>query len=220
VIEEWLHEAVLNSPASDELRGWAIGRGLSNHLFSDIQVCCWNPPESPCPDPEFERKNGPSGKWRKDWMVIPYWTPRGNLAGAEFRTWGYREKKVRDYRTQNSKFSPVFLGLTNRVLHKIWVGGDVWLVEGIFDFALAHVVPPEDVILGCGTARLTNKQLDFLDRFLSPEAGVHVVYDEDETGVSVLGISGTGVEKTPERFGRRGVTVLCFSLSPISNGNT
>jgi len=115
-------------------------------------------------------------------MVIPYWTPRGNLAGAEFRTWGYQDKKVRDYRTPNSKFSPVFLGLTNQALHKIWEGGDVWLVEGIFDLALAHVVPEKDVVLGCGTARLTNRQLDFLERFLVSYAMTHVVYDEDETG--------------------------------------
>ena len=56
------------------------------------------------------------------------------------------------------------------------------MVEGVFDLALAHVVPEKDVVLACGTARLVRSQLDFLVRFLGPTAMVHVVFDEDETG--------------------------------------
>ena len=48
--------------------------------------------------------------------------------------------------------------------------------------ALAHVIPEGDVVLGCGTARLSRDQTNFLARFLTSSSMVHVAFDEDETG--------------------------------------
>lgn len=177
----------------------------------EMRLGCWTPPASESPDPGFVDRNGPQGTWREGWLTVPYWSPQGNPLGAEFRTASYLEdKKVRDYRTPKSASAPTFIGMTSQALHRIWSGGDVWLVEGLFDMALYHVVPPQDVVLALGTARLTRLQLDFLHRFMSRSATVHVVFDEDETGrKQALGFkhpkTGKDIPGVVSRIQRRGM---------------
>jgi len=72
--------------------------------------------------------------------------------------------------------------MTPSVLEKIWKGGNVWLVEGVFDLSISHVLPSGDVALACGTARVTRLQMSFLKRFLGRGATVFVAFDEDPTG--------------------------------------
>lgn len=188
MVEEWLERHVREylEECPPELRGWAIGRGLRGSMFSEMQICIWRTTKEKCPDPGFAKRMGLGGKARDGWMLIPYWSPRGVICGGEFRTWGEEAeldgKTVRDYRTPKSKFAPVFLGMTPSVLEKIWRGADVWIVEGVFDLSLYHVIPERDVVLGCGTARLTRTQINFLKRFLSPSSQVYLAWDEDETG--------------------------------------
>ena len=182
--QEWLQEGLLSSAAdlSEEAFGYALGRGLKRSLIEELRIGIWSEPALESPDKSFVEKNGPRGKFRSGWLTVPYWSPRGKAIGVEFRTWDRDIKIVRDYRIPEAKYSPNFIGLVPSSLEKIWQGGDVWLVEGIFDMALAHVVPSRDTVLACGTARLTQPQAEFLLRFLDPSATVHVVYDEDETG--------------------------------------
>jgi DNA primase len=65
-------------------------------------------------------------------------------------------------------------------MDKIWKGGTVWVVEGVFDlFALNWAVPDKDVVLASLRARLTKNHINFLQRYAS---SVNLVYDRDEAG--------------------------------------
>jgi DNA primase len=182
-VREWLTRAVLNAAEDmpEELLGYVLGRGLPMRLAEEMRVGYWREAPSPSPDPVFNKRNGAFGEYREGWLSVPMWSPRGHLVGVELRTW-QGEKEVRDYRLPESKWIPCFIGLTPSALQKIWDGGDVWLVEGVFDIALQHAVPEKDVVLACGTARVSKSQMDFLVRFVSPFATVHIVFDMDETG--------------------------------------
>lgn len=182
-MSEWLLEAVLRSSVelTEDFEGHVLGRGLPFHLLEEMKIGVWRSPSTAAPDNGFIHRNGERGERREGWMTVPFWTPRGKLVGVEFRRWD-GVKEVRDYRLPESRWVPVFIGLTPSALQKIWEGGDVWLVEGIFDMAIAHVIPQKDVVLACGTARITKSQIDFFHRFLGPTAMVRVVFDEDETG--------------------------------------
>lgn len=208
----WLLDAVeqAHEECPDELRGWAMGRGLQAALFDDMKIGCWVLPDSASGDEEFDRRNGPRGSWREGWMTVPYWSPRGDLLGLEFRTWGYEPKEVRDFRTPRSAICPTFIGMCPSSLQRVWEGGDVWLVEGVFDLSIAHAIPRNHVVFACGTARLTRSQLAFLTRFLSREATVHLMFDEDLTGrkqvegfVDDSGKSIPGIRQRVEKAGLR-----------------
>jgi len=211
-MREWLTQAVLASATDipEDLEGYILGRGLPGVLASEMRVGIWRPPSTPAPDPVFCKRNGEFGNYREGYMTVPMWSPRGQLTGVEFRTWGEEEKQVRDYRLPESKWIPVLMGLTPTTLQKIWDGGDVWLVEGVFDMALSHAIPEKDVVLGCGTARVSRNVLNFLVRFIGPGAVVHVAFDMDETGRrQITGFtdeaSGKWVPGVPDRLNRVGV---------------
>lgn len=195
---------------SEDMVGYALGRGLPAWLMRDMKVGLWSPLSEAAPDLTFKERNGDRGEWREGWMTIPYWTPAGKLAGLEFRTWGDDEKAVRDFRLPTSKFAPCFMGLTPTTLDKIWRGGDVWIVEGVFDLCLTHAVPARDVVLACGTARLSRLQAFFLKRFLSSSATVHVAFDMDETGRRQIegfkdDSTGRWVPGVPDRLRKAGL---------------
>jgi len=211
-VQGWLLEAVLASAAAlpAEVRGHAMGRGLKGALVDEMRMGVWVPPATPSPDPTFNHRNGPYGQYRESWLTVPYWTPRGRLVGIEFRTWDQPEKEVRDYRMPEGQWVSAFIGLTPSATRKIWEGGDVWLVEGVFDIALQHAVPEGDVVLACGTARLSRQGLLFLQRFLDPRAMVHVAYDNDPTGRRQLegftdDATGRWIPGVPARLERVGV---------------
>lgn len=191
----WLTDVALRSSVDlpEEFEGYVLGRGLPYKLMEEMKIGLFRTAEEPAPEISFQRKHGNKGEKREGCMVVPLWSPRGRLVGVEYRTWR-GEKEVRDFRLPDAAWNPVFIGLTPSVLQKIWDGGDVWLVEGVFDLALTHVLPEKDVALACGTARITRNQVDFLQRFLGPAAMVHVAFDEDETGRKH--VSGYTDEKT------------------------
>ena len=209
----WLEDAVLHSheECPGELKGWVVGRGLPTSLFHEMKIGCWIPPRTESGDTKFDVKNGPRGSFREDWMVIPYWSPRGDILGAEFRTWGQEGKRVRDYRNARSFLCPTYIGMSPQALERVWQGGDLWLVEGVFDLAVAHAAPSGDTVLACGTARLSRNQLNFIKRFLKKDSCVHVMFDEDETGrQQVTGFvnkeTGKRIPGVLERLQRAGVT--------------
>jgi DNA primase len=210
-MRDWLTQGLLASAQDipEELEGYVLGRGLPAALAEEMRVGLWRPRDVPSPDPVFNKRNGEYGQYRQDWMTIPMWSPRGHLVGVEFRTWE-GEKEVRDFRLPESKWIPAFIGLTPSALQKVWDGGDVWLVEGVFDIALAHAVPAKDVVLACGTARVSRLQMAFLHRFLAPSAMVHVAFDMDETGQrQITGFTdestGRWIPGVPDRMDRVGI---------------
>lgn len=179
----WLTNALLRVAESppEELEGFALGRGLPSQIFEEMRIGLWEAQSEPAPDLSFAKQNGQFGEKRAGWMSVPLWSPRCKLLGVIFRRWD-GTKEFRDYMLPESKVVPVFIGLTPSAMMRIWAGGSVWIVEGIFDMSIAHVVPKEDVVLGCGTANLTRNQVNFLSRFLAVGAMVHVVFDTDKTG--------------------------------------
>lgn len=219
-MREWLTQAILESAFDlpDEAQGYILGRGLPKTLAEEMRVGVWRPPSEASPDPVFNKRNGERGHYREDWLTVPMWSPRGVLLGVEFRTWE-GEKEVRDYRLPEAKWIPAYMGLTPSALQRIWDGGDVWLVEGVFDISLQHAVPKTDVVLACGTARVSRSQMDFLARFLAPEARVHVIFDMDETGRrQIKGFTdeatGKWIPGVPARLERVGIR----SLAPEYRG--
>jgi hypothetical protein len=86
-------------------------------------------------------------------LSIPVRSPRGTLIGVDFRTWGEEKKTVREFRLPEAAWNPTFTGVWPESLARIWAGGDVWIVEGLFDLALARVIPAKDVALA--TVRVT-----------------------------------------------------------------
>ena len=210
----WLEGPLLQASENrtEEMVGYVLGRGLPLWLMRDMKVGRWSPLPEASPDPTFKERNGPRGEWREGWMTIPYWTPAGKLAGLEFRTWGDEPKEVRDFRLPASRSAPCFMGLTPTTLEKIWKGGDVWIVEGVFDLSLTHAVPDTDAVLACGTARLSRLQADFLKRFLGRSATVHVAFDMDETGRRQIDgfkddSTGRWVPGVPDRLRKAGLRV-------------
>ena len=212
-MREWLTAALLGSAEDlpEDFEGYVLGRGLPSVLVEEMRIGVWRPPETSAPDEGFTKQHGRRGlgEWREGWMTVPLWSPRGRLVGVEFRKWD-GVKEIQEFRLPDAKWNPVFIGLTPSALQKIWTGGNVWLVEGVFDIALAHVIPETDVALGCGTARITKNQINFLVRFLSPSAMVYVAFDEDETGrKQSLGSTdektGRWVSGVPQRLEKVGV---------------
>jgi hypothetical protein len=182
-MREWLTNALLDSAESipEEAEGYILGRGLPYRLMEEMRVGVWRCPEAPCPDGVFDHRHGTGGSRVDHWLSIPLWSPRGRVVGVEFRRWD-GEKSVSKYFLPDTAWSPVFAGMTPSSLNRIWKGGDIWLVEGIFDLALTHAIPDKDVALSCGGAKITPNQVSFIQRFLDPQAMVHVAFDMDETG--------------------------------------
>ncbi len=182
-MRDWLTQALLDSATriSEDASCYVVGRGLPSRLTEEIRIGTWVCPEDPPPDEDFNKRHGLCGMRVEGWISIPLWTPRGRVIGVEFRRWD-GEKEVMKYHLPDSDWAPVFTGMVPSTLNKIWAGGDVWLVEGIFDLSISHVVPSSDAILSCGGAKITNQQIDFLKRFLSPNSMVHICFDMDETG--------------------------------------
>jgi hypothetical protein len=183
-MQDWLTHMLSQAHRnlSEEAEGFVLGRGLPSAYLKDMGIGIWEEhPDTRAPDETFRKVHGHHGQYRRGWLSIPLVSPRGKAVGVVFRRWD-GTKEMRDFRLPETAWIPVFEGMNEVAFQKIWDGGSVWLVEGVFDMALAHVVPAGDVVLSCGTARVSRNQLNFLHRFLRPQSTVYVVFDEDETG--------------------------------------
>ena len=177
----WVEDALDTMSLSQEAEGYLYGRGAKESVIKDLHCVSWQPTSTWATDKQWLRQFGPSGKgeWIADWLVIPLKGPRGQVLGFESRP--LHKKQFNRWLMPQAYWNPVFCGLTEQAMSNIWDGGDVWLVEGIFDaFALQWAVPSKDAVLGTVTASLNARQLEFLRRFC--KGWVHVVYDNDESG--------------------------------------
>lgn len=201
-MKRWLREALSSLSLSEDAEAYVLGRGLPEALVSDIGIGVWTPPPTSAPDSDFRGWHGS--------LVVPTWSPRDEVVGLEFRAWGDRPKAVKKYHLPEARWIPTFVGLTPSTFRRIWDGGDVWIVEGVFDLALAHAVPDKDVVLATGGAALRKRHLLFLQRYVSSTSFVHLVFDEDETGRrQATGFTdertGKWVPGVPRRLERVGV---------------
>jgi hypothetical protein len=94
------------------------------------------------------------------------------------------EKVLTRYMLPLFQWNPIWTGLTPYQMDKIWAGGSVWVVEGIFDLLpMEYVIPERDVVLASERANLTEAHVQFLRRFVTlPSQQVYMVYDNDPTG--------------------------------------
>ena len=123
-MNDWLCQEVLRAAAEppEELEGYVMGRGLPESLMREMRVGLARRADTQAPDPVFRKRNGDFNQHRAGWLSIPLWSPRGRIIGVEYRRWD-GEKEMRDYRLQESKWVPVFIGLTPSAFQKIWDGG-------------------------------------------------------------------------------------------------
>jgi len=175
----WLSDAIAGFPLTPEVEEYLLRRGAKEESFNGMGVRTWDLlPESP-PDPEFCRRYGARGQYLQGMLVCPLRSPRGAVIGFEARS--VSEKRVSRYLLYDAAWNPIWVGMTSVVMRKIWDGGDVWIVEGLFDlFPMEWVTPPETVVLGTGRAKLSDKHVEFLVRFC--RGMVTLVYDNDPTG--------------------------------------
>lgn len=193
----WLSEALAACTLSDEGEGYLLGRGAKQESIAALGCVTWEPASTPSPDPSWKRY-GPEGRgeYLAGRLIIPMLSPRGDVLGFEARRMDVKD--VTRYLLPEASWNPVWMGMSLSAMQRIWAGGDIWIGEGIFDvFPLEWAIPPTDVALGSGRAKLTPKHVEFLRRFC--RGWVNIVYDNDETGRK--GVHGWVDETGKRRWG-------------------
>lgn len=182
MLREWLQETLQQMSLSDDLCGYLYGRGFTDDLIRHTAPVQWDGQRvSQCPDADFSKKY----LWGvlNERVIFPIRAPDDTLLGFESRTWGDRPKQMLQILLPEAQEHPVFLGMSPSVMDAVWAGGDVWIVEGIFDLAaMQHIIPQRDVVLSTLRARVSPRHADFLQRYLRDGQIVRMCYDNDETG--------------------------------------
>jgi len=185
-VKDWLTDVLSRSTRelyeNEEAMTYLLGRAVKERTLAEmgLGIWPWDVDNDAAPDPDFCERHGVRGKPLGNRVVCPFWSPRGSLLGVECRAWEGR-KGITRYLLPEAEWNPVFIGLTPAVMAKIWAGGAIWIVEGLFDLsAMEHIIPKGDVVLATVRAKLTDKHVEFLRRFA--KGGVNMVYDNDEAG--------------------------------------
>lgn len=174
----WLADALSDCTLTTEVENYLLGRGAKEETIESEGIVTWKALTTKAPDENFRRWYGTYGERIAGYVVCPAWSPRGTLLGFEARS--IHEKRIADFRLPEAKWNPFWLGL-RAGMPRIWDGGDVWVVEGLFDkFALEWAVPNTDAVLASVRAHLTREHVEFLRRYC--KGTVHMVYDNDKTG--------------------------------------
>lgn len=175
-----MNSIIASSSLSEAARDYLQARAFSDHLIDALGITVWPNVDIPCPDPQFSKQFGAKGEALVGHLITPLRSPRGSLIGMEARTY-QGKKQVSKYLLPIAEWNPVWIG-ADSFFSNIYNGGEVWVVEGLFDLAaLNRVVPPTDAVLSSLRAKLTDKHIHFLKRFASR---VNMVYDRDQAGRS------------------------------------
>lgn len=179
---DWLKQHLDQLDLNENQEGYFLGRGAKEDSIARLGVRTWSDLPSASEDPVFTGRYGRHGEVLSGWMVWPLRCPRGRVIGLEGRH--PNRKEITRYMLPRTDWFPVFTGMSPEVMLKIWQGGDIWVVEGIFDLLpLEWVIPTRDVVLATSRARLTERHVEFFRRFARQSGQyVHMVYDNDETG--------------------------------------
>lgn len=202
----WLEDRLKESQQnlSVELTDYLLGRGVREDSIQRLGFGLWSPCGNPSePDSVwslFCEKYGEGGRYLRDHLVYPIRSGYGTLLGLEARR--LDKKNITKFFLPSAKWNALFFGLPQAV-PKVWGGGNLWLVEGIFDLtAMEHIVPENDAVVASMTAHLSQNQLNFFKRYC--RGMVNVVYDNDKAGRQAT--HGFIDEKTGQR--RLGVLEL------------
>lgn len=189
-----------------EAEEYVLGRGVPEWVAMRLRIGVW--PDGvlgdQAPDLDFKNRYGPHGERLQGRLIIPLYSPKGDLIGFESRSMSV--KSVHRFLLPQARWTPVFIGMDLWAAKRVFDGGNVWLGEGIFDMgALSHVIPSGDVALATLRAHLSRRQADFLRRFC--RGTVNIVFDEDEAGR----VGARGREE-PGRRGYPGAVQVLRSL--------
>lgn len=207
----WLADHLANCRLEEPHEGYVLGRGGREKSIQGMGLVTWSPMSEEAPDGEFHRRYGRHGERLAEWLIWPLLSARGRVLGFAGRR--IDEKTITRYLLPEAAWNPIWTGLTPEAMRRIWNGGDVWVVEGIFDLLpLEWATPDADAVLGSERAQLTDKHVEFLRRFC--KGTVKMVYDNDETGrkgshgwTDETGKFKWGALQRLERVGLRAVAV-------------
>jgi DNA primase len=180
-ISSWLIEGF--DTLSKDHQSYLSKRGVDGNTSVDFFT--WKTPDPPCPCPRFMANFGENGYRLRGKLVTPIRSPRGAILGMEARSFSEDgSKRVFQYRTNNAQWNPYFLG-AERAFKTLWQGGDLWIVEGIFDMvALEKVVAKSDAVISTLRAGMDMNSINMITRFITPHSSIYISYDNDETGKS------------------------------------
>lgn len=177
-IAGWLREHFSTLTLGEDVEGYLFGRGAQQSVLDELGIREWQESSTPAPSAQFCKLYGPRGQKLVGTVVIPLFSPSGKIVGFESRGW--REKKISEFRTPEAAWNPVAIG-ARAAAEKLWAGGSVWVVEGVYDlFALSWIVPSTDAVIATLKAGLSKPHVAFLSRFCRNR--VYMVYDNDEAG--------------------------------------
>ena len=156
-------------------------RGVNSNTSLDFYS--WVSPAVSSPCKNFSAQFGRNGEKLRNFMLIPVYSLKGKIIGFEARSLNKDGSKfVRQYRTPEAQWSPYFLNAKTAV-ETLWQGGDIWVVEGLFDLtALESVVPSCDTVISTLRAGMDSNSFETICRFYSKISTIYFVYDNDETG--------------------------------------
>lgn len=176
---EWLTRALKGSFLQEGSEFYLLGRGAKRETLNEIGAANFDPPLDPCPYSEWHRKYGVYWERLSGRIALPLYSPTGKLLGFDSRPPG--QKNDRRIMLPQASWSPVWIGMSKDTVDKIWSGASVWIVEGFYDyFAMEHILPEGDVLLGSGPAHLNRHHVEFLRR-VKPSL-VNLCLDRDAAG--------------------------------------
>lgn len=181
-MKQWLSNLFESGELYPDAEEYLLSRGGKRERIESLNIISWDSvKEKISPDPIFnERYNSKDYPNRlKECFCTPYYSITGEIIGFEARKFKY--KWVTDFRlSPHINFCTYWLGADLRSMEKLWAGGKIWIVEGLFDlFALDWVIPESDVVVAAVQSKLTDSHLEFLRRFAS---FVNLAFDMDAPG--------------------------------------
>ena len=177
-VASWLEDHLQSLELSEEAEGYLYGRGAREESIASLGIKEWRPATTTSPSPHFRARYQDRGQRLDGYLVVPLRGPTGRLVGIEARS--RFEKKITEFRLPEASWNPVLLNAPETA-QKLWNGGSVWVVEGLFDLlALMWVVPSTDAVLATLKAGLAKNHVEFLARFCTNT--VYMVYDNDKAG--------------------------------------
>lgn len=175
----WLADALACCELTPEVESYLLSRGAKEETIVAEGIVTWSPTTDPVADPVFCKRYGDNGENLKGMLVCPIRSPKGQLIGFEGRS--IHKKYITDYRLPEEAWNPFWIG-TRRAVEKLWAGGDLWIVEGLFDLLpLEWALSPSATVLASVRAHLSHAHVEFLRRFC--RGWVNMCYDRDETGI-------------------------------------
>lgn len=215
-----LVQHIQNLTLTEEVEGYSLGRGVKEHLITELGIKTWSPLTTPPVDnlEWYEKYKG--GKGFTGWSVLPVYSPLKEMIGFILRA--MTSKAFHVHLFKEAEWNPVFLGSINYA-EKIWNGADVYLCEGLYDkSALDWAIPEKDIALATSRAYISKAHVDFLKRFC--KGRIKMCYDNDQAGQDA---THGGKDKTGNwfpgavtKFGKVGLPVDVMRYSGKDPGVT